>query len=250
MGLAGSAGAVVARRRRRAAPPEPWRRALDSHWGIGKWLAGSSLAYWWTVQGPFYLAASLLGASAPGILKACQNLLAPTHLLVLGMDGVMMPTAARCYRSGSHPTLRRYLGRTGLGLVLIVGAYVALVDSNAERLLDALYRGRYSGYGIIVVLTSIQYVMTASLKPFLVGLKAMGRTRPIFNAYLLAAGATTLLTIPLVTTLGLPGSIVSASVATGVYGAVLIVSFLRLDQGNDARVRLQDSAAQQVGAGS
>jgi len=198
------------------------REGFERNWSIGKWLVGTVLSYWTSGQAGFFIAASFLGASAPGVLKACQNLLAPTHLLIMGLDAVMVTTAARHLQQGGSASLQRYLRNTGIGLVALTGAFALVVCTGPEFLLRLAYKETYAGYSVVVYWMAAQYLCVAIMKPFVVGLKVAGRTQTVFYAYLLSAVASILLAVPFILRMGLNGAAASAALST-LCGAVAVM---------------------------
>ncbi len=206
---------------------EPHRHVLSRNWALGKWLSGTYVADWVTQHGTLFITAGILGVAAPAALKACQNLLAPTHILLMGLDGVLTPAASRRFQRGGERELNSYLCRAGgvcIGLVALYGLTLAV---SPEFHLHLLYGGAYSEHGHIVQIMAAQYTIFAIMKPFVIGMKVDGRSRRIFLAYLLIAVTSNLCLLVLLPSLGLTGA--AFSIALGALsGCMLLITSYRI----------------------
>src|SRR5262249_10926150 len=84
-----------------------WRSALRENWTYGRWLAGSAVLYSLSVQTQTFLAASLLGLCAGGILRAMQlpALVMPQAATAAGL--LVLPVLSREFAVGSFTRMHR-----------------------------------------------------------------------------------------------------------------------------------------------
>jgi len=180
-----------------------WRE----NWTFGRWLLGGQLAAWCSLEVYPILAAGLISFAAAGAYRALQTLVAPVHVVIAALDPFLTPRASRAEARLGRDALRRVLRKAFIFLVAPVGAYLLLVTLAAPVLLEILFGDKYLAYVPAVGLFALQYGLWFSYFPFMVGLKAVQRTRPIFVAHALAIVAMFTVGIVLIQALGVYGAV-------------------------------------------
>lgn len=98
------------------------------------------------------------------MVQAARLLIAPLQILSMGAGSVLGPRAARAFGRGGTVELRRFLGRLAPIWVLAFLAYGALVAVAPEFWLSVLYRGKYAGAGLVVLLWVAVFVVQSGLR--------------------------------------------------------------------------------------
>lgn len=163
---------------------------LTENWEFGKWLLGSAIAKWASSQLYPVLAASFVGVAATGGLRATQNIVAPTNIIVKTFESISPPGAARAYRDGGFASMARSLIRLGgpLGAVLIL--YFGTVSLAAIYLVPWLMGSAYSAYSWLVWIYSVSYLVGYINLCLSVALRSTSQTVPMFVANVVSAAFT------------------------------------------------------------
>ncbi len=197
-----------------------WRSAIKENWDFGKWLLGSTLTTWTSGQAYIFIAAFMLGPIAPAVLRACQNIYGPTHVLLRGVENIFPPMASKKYSEHGIKSLNSFLKKVLLLLAIAIGIYGILASFSANFLLKLLYKNQYSGYGHIVILFAIMYLVSTLMRVPGVGLQAIKKPKGIFYAYLISTIITIVLSIPLIKYFDIVGA------AIGILISAIIVNVI------------------------
>jgi O-antigen/teichoic acid export membrane protein len=197
-----------------------WRSTIKENWDFGKWLLGSTLTTWTSGQAYIFIAAFILGPIAPAILRACQNIYGPTHVLLKGIENIFPPMASKKYSEHGIKSLNNFLKKVLLLLVITMGIYGILASFSANFLLKLLYKNQYSGYGHIVILFAIMYLVSTLMRVPSVGLQAIKKPKGIFYAYLISTIITIVISIPLIKYFDIVGA------AIGILISAIIVNVI------------------------
>jgi O-antigen/teichoic acid export membrane protein len=182
------------------------RGVLLENWNFGKWLLGASLGSWTSGQLYLVLVAGLVSVADAGSLRAVQTVMGPTHILLLAIDAGFTPRAASAFADGGESALRLSLRRFFVATAPPMAAYCLLVAAFAAPLLQVVYGDQYAGYGWLLALLSLAYVLEYLSTLAAVGLKARRTSAPIFQAYLLSTLVVLSLGIAMVRAFGLAGA--------------------------------------------
>ena len=202
------------------------REVFLRHWRISRWLAPSAFMQWssgnlFVMAAPFYY-----GAAAAGILRASQNIVGVAHIWFLGLDNVVPAEAARRMHSkgldASFHYIKQILWRWGLITLLFVSV-VAIVPSLWLKL---VYGAKYAGYGHILQLYALFYLIVFFSGPLRAGLQALEYTTPLFWSYLSMTGFSILCAGPFAKRLGLTGVMVGMTAATILFQAIVGVGLV------------------------
>jgi O-antigen/teichoic acid export membrane protein len=155
----------------------PWRRALLGNWNYGRWLVGSTVLYSLTTQSQTFLAATILGLSAAGILRAMQlPMLAMGHAMVAA-GLLVLPSFSYDFGRGQTERLRHKatlvsacLGSAALVFTAILGVFAAPI----ERL---LFGGKYASYAGLLPLLALMAVCYGFSTGYAMAMRASQKTR-------------------------------------------------------------------------
>lgn len=198
---------------------------LSVLWNYGRWSFGSQIAFNVSTQGYLYAAGVILGPTVAGILKACQNLIAPIQLVLIGMDSILIAFGSQKYDKQGLKELGPFLRLVGLAMISISLLYVAVVVYWSDTLLDWLYRGQYSGYGMIVSLYAIYYFVFAVARPYVLGLRSIRQPIWIFRGYLASTVFALFSFIPLIRILGVEGVLLGYITTATVFLLIVGIGF-------------------------
>ena len=113
--------------------------------------------------------------------------------------------------------MKMFLNKAMVGIVVLIVPYCIVVSIYSEKILSVFYRGQYNGYGVIVVLIGIKYVIESMHRTNVIGLRVLHKPQKVFHAYLFTSILTICVSIPLVKFFGVRGAalgtILSASFA-------------------------------------
>ncbi|MDC1359616.1 lipopolysaccharide biosynthesis protein [Gammaproteobacteria bacterium] len=155
------------------------------NWHTSKWLVGSAIMLW--ASGNYFIvtAGIILGPISVGIIKAVGNLIGLTNIIFLGLENIAPSGASRAMRVSGISGLYSYL----INLLLYGGIVILLIlvflSTFSEPLIKLIYGNDYSGNGYILIwycsCTLIQFINF----PFLIGLRSLEHTKPIFISYII-----------------------------------------------------------------
>ncbi|HKY32137.1 MAG TPA: hypothetical protein VJV23_06350 [Candidatus Polarisedimenticolia bacterium] len=223
-GVAATAAGLAACRGWAGSAPASLRATAREHWGYGRWLLATSGAYWCSGQAPALLASSILSPVAAAILKACQYLVSPLNVAFNGLDGVLAPRGARLNAARDEAAASRFFRRIAAGFGAAVLLYAAVLLPFAERILDGIYKGRYSGQAAVVAILLAEVFLGGIARGHVLKMKVLSRTRLVFLSYLAGASAGLAALIVLAPLYGVTGAAAAAPVSSGVLLVCLLMA--------------------------
>lgn len=164
--------------------PAVFRAVLARHWRLGRDMAGSALLLWASRDIFTIAAGSVFGPVAVGALRAAQNLMGLTHVLLQGLQNLVPVRATHCYMRGGKRALVAYLRRATVAVMLATGAVAAVVAAIPEFWLRLLFGGEFAGYGALLRWYAVIYLLVALELPLTAALRTIEHTRPMIVAYL------------------------------------------------------------------
>jgi O-antigen/teichoic acid export membrane protein len=208
------------------------REVFVRHWKISRWLAPSAFMQW-SSGNLFAMAAPIYyGAAAAGILRAAQNIVGVAHIWFLGLDNVVPAEAARRMHSKGFDACFHYIKQIMWRWGMITLLFVTVVAVRPALWLKLVYGAKYAGYGHVLQLYAVMYLMVFFAGPLRAGLQALEYTAPIFWSYLAMTGFSILFAGPFAKRLGLTG-VMLGMIATqvlfqGVIGIGLVLRVRRM----------------------
>jgi O-antigen/teichoic acid export membrane protein len=183
------------------------------HWTISRWTAPSWLLSWMSTNFIAVLAPVYYGAAAAGALRASQNIVAVSHIWILGMDNVMPAEAAHRLHESGIAAMSRYLKGMALRWGGLTAGFAFVIGVAPQFWLRLIYGPQFAGYGTILRMYCIVYLLIFIGGPVRAALQAMEYTAPYVWAQTGAATFALLAGIPLTRKFGLIG-VLTGSIAT------------------------------------
>ena len=203
---------------------ESLRATWTVHWRYGRWVLATSAAYWGSGQAPAVVAAGVVGPVAAAVIKACQYLVAPINVVFNGLDGILAPRAARIRAGQGDAALARFLTLFALAAGTTVALYALFLLPTSSLLMELLYKGRYSGYTVVVGLLLLDALLSALGRAPVLKLKVLQDTKRIFHAYAWAACAGLAGLLALSPAYGIAGAAAAAPISSAALLAYLMVA--------------------------
>jgi len=177
---------------------EAINKIVHRHWQFSKWLTGSELVKWLTGNVFLIGAGALMGTAAVGAVKAAQNLMGVTHILLMGLENIVPIRAARCFPEKGKKELGDYLKR-----IALLGGSATLAISTAAFVASAFWLGlvfgqEYQQYGFILKWFAFVYIFIFLAMPLRIMLRTFEQTQPIFWSRFWAACFSVVMAYPLV----------------------------------------------------
>ena len=183
------------------------------HWTISRWTAPSWLLSWMSTNFIAVLAPVYYGAAAAGALRASQNIVAVSHIWILGMDNVMPAEAAHRLHQNGVAAMSRYLKAMALRWGGLTAGFALVIGVAPQFWLRVLYGSQFAGYGTVLRMYCIVYLLVFIGGPVRAALQALEYTAPYVWAQTGAATFALLVGVPLTRNFGLVG-VLSGSIST------------------------------------
>jgi O-antigen/teichoic acid export membrane protein len=208
--------------------PDDWREVTARHWHFSKWLLGSTVLM--LASGNIFLAfaGAIIGASAVGVLRAAQNVMAGTHVLFLGLDNFLPVRAASAYAQGGIHQLVGFLRTAFVVITLATVAFASLVCVFSDPLMEFVYGPEFAGYGWVLIGFAVGYVLVACRNVIPVGLLTLERTFSLVLARGVAVAFSLISAYPLITMFGLSGVLVGLIMAEVILVVIPYAALKRL----------------------
>ncbi len=179
------------------------------NWQYACWSIPNVFVQWGAGQLVFIVTGAMLGAASVGILKACQNILAVSHVLFQAMENFVPAAASRVFAESGINGLKNYVTK-----VTIVGATVtvlaaAIIGYFSGDIMLLVYGQEFSGYQQILQVFSVVYIFMFFAFPLSSGIRAMENTKAIFSAQLSAALVVAGIVWPLISQFSIYGSVLA-----------------------------------------
>jgi len=202
-----------------------FQEMVRRHWDFCKWLIPSTLLTW-TLYNLFMAAGgAILGAAAVGGLKASQNIVAVSHILILGLENIVPVAAARHFKDGGGKGLTQYLLRFSFYGGMAMGVIVVAASIAPDYLLRMIYSHEFEGQGYLVRWWCVVYLFEFLTIPAMIGLRTMENTRPIFIQNLWLSGLSVVICYPLIATFDQVGVMTGLVIITVLKFAILTLYF-------------------------
>ena len=203
------------------------RSVLHRHWHFSKWLTASNLMTW--VSGNFLMltAGAVLGTSAAGVLKACQNILGITHILFNALANLVPIQAGTLLAQQGLAAMEQYFRQIAKwgGAATFLLAIPALCFPKLT--LQAIYGPAMTPYAWVLSAYALVYLVMFINQILTFALRTLEQTRPIFNGYCLTAILSLLSANTLATRFGLSGIALGFLVLAIINMGVLIGGYIK-----------------------
>ena len=157
---------------------------LSESWAFGRWLLGTTLAYWTAAQLFPFLTAVFVSTESTGAIRAAVTLMGPGYVIMQAVDTSYSPKAAKVFRLNGTAGLERIGRRIALLTLPPVIAFSVVVISLPEWFLRTVYGEQFQDYGYLAQATAVSFVFAYIAQLFMVGLRAKGDGVSVFRGYL------------------------------------------------------------------
>lgn len=181
------------------------RSAGSENLMFGKWLLGSSILSWTSIYFYPILTAGFIGVAATGGIRAVQNLVSPTHVLLKTMESTLPSRTTQAYEAEGKVGAWAYLRKSSAPILLLLILYCILVSLASRMLVEAILGASFSSYWWFVPVFALSYTLVLFSTVADILLRSLGGTRSIFSATLLSTIVVLTAGIWLVVSFGLSG---------------------------------------------
>ena len=182
-------------------------------WRFGKWVIAEMLPQTLSVQGYTYLTAAYVGYAEAAALGAAQNVLNATNIILVAYSNIMLPAASRRYSERGAKSLHQFMIKTGfLSAVPVLGFYI-ITMFYSEEILHLAYHNKYSGYGALLVVCSLYFMVSFFNRILQVMLYAKKQPDIGFIAKSLSLLVMVLLSFPLIRSYGVYGAAIGTVIS-------------------------------------
>ena len=201
---------------------------IKRHWAFSKWLFLSTLFQW--VSGNFFIVAagSILGATAVGVLKASQNVMGITHIILQGLNNIIPSQASRYWVLYGRLRLEKYLKKISIYGGVLISIILVPIALFPNSLLKTFYGSDFFGYGWVLRWYVIVYVFIFLSLPFKFGLRTLEQTKPFLGAYIISGIASLILAYPMVRQFELLGVVLGLILLTLIQFIYLAIGYFRI----------------------
>jgi O-antigen/teichoic acid export membrane protein len=150
-----------------------------------KWLLPSGLMQWTSINLFISAAAVFISPAAVGVIRLCQSLLAVLNVIIQGLESVIPIEASKIFnRLGSDAMVIYLLRVSAVGIVPFLLLSLGCLFYGGD-LISIVYGESYRAEAeAVLFIYSLAYVFVFMIVPVRAALRAIGRTRIWFNAYL------------------------------------------------------------------
>lgn len=180
--------AVLARHRRFAAP-----------------LVASAVLAWPCNSLVFVIAGAVFGPAAVGGMRAAQNLMGVSHVLLLSLENFALKVAARRLVQGGIAEMLRYFHRLGAASVLAMAAMALAIVLPREFWMALVFGVEYASFADLLLWFGGVYLLWVVAAVLVLALRTMERTGPILAAFGASGIALLVAAYPMAVAFGLPG---------------------------------------------
>lgn len=193
-------------------------RVATIHRPLSVWMSGSALAQWFSGNFFLVIVAAVAGPVALGGVRAVQNLIAVTHIMMQALENFVPVSATRIFLAGGAEKLAGYLRRLvvwGASAIMAVALGMALL---AEPIMQLVYGQQFSDQSLIMVVLALQYILAHVNFSLVVGLRTLNDASATFWANAVAGIVSLLVAFPLTETFGVIGAL------CGILGSRILVA--------------------------
>ena len=206
-------------------PPVSWSIGLQENWSYGRWLAGSAVLYSISAQTQTFLAASLLGLGAAGVLRAMQLPALVITQVVTAAGLLVLPTLSRDFARGSIKNIQQKVLLVSAGLTGTAVCFAGLVLLLAGRVEHLLFAGKYASFAWLMPILALMPVADALASGSVMALRASQKPQFDLIANAVAAVVGLLCAVAFIRWWGLAGVAVSLLAGCTASASVNLLSY-------------------------
>ena len=195
-------------------------KSIVENWIIAKWLLLTSLLQWFSGNLWIMNAGLILGPYTLGIIRACQTLLNISNIIFQSIENFIPGTVSKKYISGGVKEMQLYLKEFTKKFFMMILIIILVVIFFSKILLNTVYGTETGSYYQLLIFLALIIPIHLLQYPPTYGLRALGKTKPIFISYLFSCIFTLLVSKFTITYFKVPGLIF------GLYSTQLIIIFI------------------------
>lgn len=204
--------------------PALWA-ACSRNWIFGKWLLATQVVLVARYFSVAWILAATLGASAAGVLAACEGITKLANPLFMAVANVLTPRAAHALAAGGVRELHRVILQALAALAVLVAAICGLLLVAGGWLLQTIFDQPSDAYQGVLMLVALSVFSARMMVVPERGLMVLRRTDRGFVAELSALVAVLVAAACLVPLWGLVGAALSLGVGAIVTVALFLGSY-------------------------
>lgn len=217
------------------------RKVAHRHWALVRWFVPSAILQWASQNLILVFAPIFYGAAAAGALRACQNVVAVAHIWFLGLENVVPTEASVRFHEQGTEGLLRYVRNVLRKWGALTFAFMLLVSLAPSVWLHLLYGRQYIGFGYVLRLYCLLYLVTFVGVPLRAGLQAIEYVSPTLWSYCVTTLFAAIAAEPLARHFGLVGVLVGLILAQVLFQAILATALI-LRTGHLRRLSVQSTS--------
>jgi O-antigen/teichoic acid export membrane protein len=198
-----------------------WRAALRENWSYGRWLVGSNVLFHVAGQSQTFLAASMLGLGAAGILRAMQLPMLAMCQAIVAAGLLVLPSFSYDFGRGQTKRLRHKALLASVGMGSVALCFAAILWLCAGPVEHLLFGGKYSSYAGLMPLLVLVAVCQGFSMGYAMAMRASRKTRFDLVANAIAAPVAVFSALLFMRWWGLAGAAVSLVASVGAYTIVV-----------------------------
>ena len=149
-------------------------------------MTASALMQWTSGHLFVVVSGTLLGASAAGIIKASQNIVGITNIIIQGMENFVPGMIAKAYKNEGLNGMLSTIKEVIIKGMFFIGMLLLLLSIFSEYIMLKVYGAEYSSFGNIVYLLALVNFVGFLGTPIGAGLRVLENTKVIFSSFVLA----------------------------------------------------------------
>jgi O-antigen/teichoic acid export membrane protein len=208
---------------------------LRRNWSFGKWILGAGVASYLSTLTLTWALADWHGATAVGLLAACQAVVGLLNPFLLGTSFFLEPRASQAYVNGGNRELRTFVVKNTVAILIILSPLGILLFALGDQIVAFIYGSDYGGQQIVVVVLTLNVLLLAVGQAMYYTFLAKGWLDIHLKVHLLRLGISLTLGLWLVYRWELLGVIlaflVGNIVTVALYGFIFIKSFYPTGRG-------------------
>jgi O-antigen/teichoic acid export membrane protein len=197
-------------------------------WPSSRWLSAEFATQYAATNAYLFIVVGMLGPVGVGALRAAQNLLGPTNLVLQLGGSVGLPETVEAFNRDGWNGLMRRTRLIGRWIVTAVALYAGLVAIFPRTIIRFAYGSTFADFAPIATLVALQYIISSFAWGSNIGLKASRNTRALFLSRLFIVFVSLIATLVLTPAFGLTGAAVAGVISASASAAIAWVTLRRV----------------------
>jgi glycosyltransferase involved in cell wall biosynthesis len=156
---------------------------LTQHWNYGRWVIGTSLVFWLSWQGYYFITAGILGIKEVASLRALQNFVLPLSQFITSLSLLAIPWASGKFAANDQKVFRRAVVRISLLFTAAGIVYFVFISVFGFWLVRHIYNGKYDQSSALLPMLALSGAFIAAAQGPNIALRAMRTPSDVFIGY-------------------------------------------------------------------